>query len=723
MEMVAEIEEARDGGEKKDGDKEKLLSAINDSAQHIGAVTLTFLAVCVYIGIAVASTTDEVLLLGKNIALPLFDVQIPLDQFYVLAPALLTFLHLHLLLLEYLLVYKVAKFCEGKNPPREETDLFFPSLPISILLGRKQSPGHPGMVRFLLWLLLVAITTVLPLGLLIATQVKFLPHHSAPVTAWHKFLVLLDLAFIWYFYLRTPKVPGSDDKDSVEAVEKPLEREILRGMGRVGGVLLTLVTIYLSTFVAGRPLLHQGSRFEKFTLLTQLFRENLSVTEYGLDHGGNSDQQEHPAGQSRGAQLLRRDLQDGNFTKSVFTYADFRGADLSRAVFEGADLRNARFSPAKGINGLLDLLAKGASPESLERKRATILDHITSLRNANLRGVDLQNADLVMADLREADLESAKLDGADLRLADLRGAKLRGASLRGANLERSTLNRADVREAEMAGADFSGAYLLGTDFWRSKMHGVDFSRTDLRGAKLVDVEALAADFSGANALGADFQNAWLNAAAGLRLRGVDLRGSHLSSVDLCSKENLTEETPHPQASDLRFVEFQNGPPKGWDLVREDLQNVQKSMGERTTGALVRFKKLADEGKLTAQPCLVPLDIKPEEFSRALLYYGSPSQSPMEKWPPTGIGEKEYQSELASVLVDEACHDYELAMVLRRELLGESVPRRRLLAVAMAHRLMDRRPVLEKCPGLHRLFSKDVDMIEKISREDPLLTDR
>src|SRR4051794_29818436 len=190
--------------DKNSGDK--LIASINESAQHIGAVTLTFLAVCVYIGIAVASTTDELLLLGKSIPLPLFDVQIPLDKFYILAPALLTFLHLHLLLLEYLLVSKVVRLCQDDNTPDEETDLFFPSLPISILLGQK----HPGMLRFLLWLLLAIITTVLPVGLLIATQVKFLPHHSAPITAWHKGLVLFDLALIWYFYVRTPRPPRDE---------------------------------------------------------------------------------------------------------------------------------------------------------------------------------------------------------------------------------------------------------------------------------------------------------------------------------------------------------------------------------------------------------------------------------------------------------------------------------------------------------------------------------
>src|SRR5947199_9048331 len=111
---------------------EKLVSSINESAQHIGAVTLTFLAVCVYIGIAIASTTDELLLLGKSIPLPLFDVQIPLDKFYVLAPALLTFLHLHLLLLEYLLVSKVVRWWQGDHPTDEVSDILFPSLPVSI---------------------------------------------------------------------------------------------------------------------------------------------------------------------------------------------------------------------------------------------------------------------------------------------------------------------------------------------------------------------------------------------------------------------------------------------------------------------------------------------------------------------------------------------------------------------------------------------------------------
>jgi uncharacterized protein YjbI with pentapeptide repeats len=720
--------------------EEKLVASINESAQHIGAVTLTFLAVCVYIGIAVASTTDELLLLGKSISLPLFDVQIPLDKFYVLAPALLAFLHLHLLLLEYLLVSKVVRLRQGDNPPDEETDLFFPSLPVSILLGQK----HPGMVRFLLWLLLVTITTALPVGLLIATQVKFLPHHSAPITAWHKGLVLFDLALIWYFYVRTPRLPGDEEKaeraydfsshvyalsDPVNSQAEsrsgprkdPMEAQVLTVLGWAGGALLTVVAIYISTFAAGRPGIGYEARTEKLSFLSRPFTESLSLVEHTLV-GGEVSKGEKGEGSStdrpKGVQLTERDLREADFTRAVLRYADFRGADLTGAIFEGADLQHARLSPVTGADGMRQMLSKNPEPETLAMRRAEVLDHGTRLYKARLRGADLRYADLFMADLREADLEEAHLEGADLRLADLRGAKLRKAHLGGARLSRSILDWADVREAELLGADLSGAHLLGADFWRSGMSAADLRQSDLRGAKFVEVEAIAADFSDAKTVGADFQNAWLNGATGLLLRGVDLRGAHLGAVDFCRP---TDRQDTAQASDLRFIELRDLP-QGWETIRDSLQELQEELQKEIGGkvSMRAMKRVDDFLTGSTKPKAIPRLLCPQDDPTKLLYYDPPAGVSAPPWRPSGVGgEKGYHQELASLLVRGACKDDELTQVLLRELAGESVPRRRLLAVEIA-REMNRQA--ERCPAFHLLLKEQQEMIERIAKEeDPLHT--
>lgn len=714
---------------------EKLVASINESAQHIGAATLTFLAVCVYIGIAVASTTDEILLLGTNIGLPLFDVQIPLDKFYVLAPALLAFLHLHLLLLQYLLVSKVVKFCQEDNPPEEETDLFFPSLPISILLGQK----HPGMVRVLLWLLLFTITIVLPVSLLIATQVRFLPHHSASITAWHKCLVLFDLVLIWYFRLRTPSLPGpeevkhpagfeshlwsfsdvseSQSQNETRYRKNPLEAKILKLLGWLGSLALTVAAMYFSILLVGESGIGDKSRPKRSNLLTRSFSENLSLEELVLIRGEVPEGKEPSLDHPRGVRLAERDLKRADFTRAILINADLRGADLTGTNFEKADLRFAKLSPSKGMDGIIEMLKKNLSPETIERGRKRALSRATRMQGARLRGADMRNANLFMADLRGANLEGAMLDGADLRLADLRGANFKDASLKGTNLSRSILNLADLRQTMLWGANLANASLLGADLWKSQMYAAELSGSDLRGAKLVEVEAMAANFSGAKVTGADFQNAWLNAAAGLALNGVDLRGAHLDAVDLCAEDNSSGKNIALKDSDLRFIDFEKLPLENWALIIDSLKEMIKD--EPATNALVRFKKLASEtAKLAGPPCLT----KPGADTKDLLYYESQITGPLEDWSASAIGEQTYHDELASMLVEQACNDHELTLILLREVSGESVPRRRLLAAAIAKQIISNQESLSPCSAFRMFSQEQRDMIKKTSKENPLLTD-
>lgn len=51
-----------------------------------------------YIGITIASTTDEQLLLVSPVTLPLLNVDLPIVDFYVVVPWLFTLIHFYLIL-------------------------------------------------------------------------------------------------------------------------------------------------------------------------------------------------------------------------------------------------------------------------------------------------------------------------------------------------------------------------------------------------------------------------------------------------------------------------------------------------------------------------------------------------------------------------------------------------------------------------------------------------
>jgi uncharacterized protein YjbI with pentapeptide repeats len=118
-------------------------------------------------------------------------------------------------------------------------------------------------------------------------------------------------------------------------------------------------------------------------------------------------------------------------TRSIFTRANLREADLSRATLTEADLEGASLSRA-----------------NLEGAR---------LNGANLRGADLNGANLRGADLWEADLKGCNLKDADLRGADLSQCMLEAAILWRADLQDAVLSGARLRETHLERANLSGA--------------------------------------------------------------------------------------------------------------------------------------------------------------------------------------------------------------------------------------------------------------------------
>ncbi len=664
---------------------EKLVSAIKESSQYINAVTLTFLALCVYVGIAVASTTHEVLLLGQSLSLPLFNVQIPLDKFYILAPALLVVLHLHLLLLDYLLLRRIQKYVRDDNPLEEETDLFFASLPLSIPLGQ----DHPGLIRVSLLVLFLGVMVVLPLGLLLATQVSFLPYHSGAITTWHKLLILLDLWLIWYFALRIP-----DLRFSTIPVPPGYSPQFtrLQPAVRVVGVIMTLVVVCVSVFAAGgRPVGYEFRTGEPDPF-AGFFSQNLSLIDRGalggMASGEGPGEEPSSSKDAKGLRLAGRDLRGADFTNAVLVNADFRGADLTGAIFRNADLRRARFSPLRDT-AWLETSAGRTIPER-------IAGIPTVLRGCNFQGAHLERAQLSRADLRWTHLEGAHFEDADLSLADLRDAYL--------------------RETNLQRADLASAVLAGADLWQASLQGANLHDADLRGAKLVEANAIGADFSGANVLAADFRNArlYLAQGRGLTLEAVDLRGAHLGEV--------REECGHgkrlrsPLLSDLRSIDF--GQPSKED--REAINSFLKSMDEN------KVKEIYSDN---ARLCLTILEeeFKPleettreQQFRDLTLLYNSQPPGPMKSWPRSTISEEEYYKKLAERLAREACKDYNFAEILIRDLSGELVPENPALSYALALKMSEQMHK-KSCAGLWSLPDVQKNLIERSGKVDPLRT--
>ena len=76
---------------------EKALEAANTAAGMVHNLYITFLLLGTYIGIIIASTTDEQLLRVSSVTLPLLNVALPILGFYIITPWLFVLFHFNLL--------------------------------------------------------------------------------------------------------------------------------------------------------------------------------------------------------------------------------------------------------------------------------------------------------------------------------------------------------------------------------------------------------------------------------------------------------------------------------------------------------------------------------------------------------------------------------------------------------------------------------------------------
>ncbi len=428
---------------------EKALQAANEAGSTVRNLYITFLLLGVYIGIIIASTTDRQLLLISPVTLPLLNVQLPILGFYIVAPWLFLLLHFDLLLQLYLLSDKLRVFardCDGLPAEAAESLrkrlINFPA--VQMLAGLQYD-------RFIQWLLALVVwitVLILPLGLLLWAQIRFLPYHSEYITWWQHAAVLLDSLMLLFFWPRLVSGQGAFWRwHQCLMFWRQWQEAGKRGMGfALGAVVVITLTLSLLVATFSEPALFHGFSLD---LGEQILTANELSAEVIHDlRKGTAQQREQALQKVQGLNLQGRDLRHANLINSILPEADLRkaqlqGADLNLAQLQGANLKGAQLQGAD----LWGTQLQGADLSFVQ------------LQGANLREAQLQGADLYLAQLQGANLREAQLQGADLFSAQLQGANLFSAQLRGANLKGAQLQGADLRGAYIGGALFQDANL------------------------------------------------------------------------------------------------------------------------------------------------------------------------------------------------------------------------------------------------------------------------
>lgn len=426
------------------------LANVAEASKTTQNLFFSILFVCAYIWLTIASTRDAQLL--NNAAppssrLPILGTDIPLVQFYLVAPALLLclFVYFHLCLqrLWEELGDLPAIFPDGRSLDKKA----YPWL-LNVLV-RTHAPRLKS-VRTHLTQLQAIISIVLAWGLVPITIVvlwaRYLRAHDWLVTAIHILMLALAIgAAIGFHRLAAASLRGAEQRPFRW---KRAWRDARARGALIGGIAVLLLSLLSFGAIEGYNHANRGVdvtvksavewidprhwipglfKLTGYDTFAQLDDVSLSIKPDGW-MGGKTDAEIETV---RGADLENRNLRYAQAFNVFGVRAFMKNADASQGDFRNADLREAdlRYANLEGTNFRYALLQKAdLTDANLKRAR---------FKQANLSGAKLGEA---MAD--EANLEKADLTGATLAEASLRGADLTGAILTDTNL---------------AGADLTGA--------------------------------------------------------------------------------------------------------------------------------------------------------------------------------------------------------------------------------------------------------------------------
>jgi hypothetical protein len=340
----------------------ELLSAANTASQAAQTGWVILLLLTAYYVVALGGVSHRDLLLNAPIALPILGISVSLEQFFLFAPPIFIFVHFGVLIQNVILVRKVYAFlqlieaqelAEAASTGRpavhslryEVHSNFF----TQYLAGPPQSP----LILFFMQVVVWGTLVLLPVAVLLAFQIGFLPFHDVTATWLHRTYVFADIVLIalvgvflpsqeekfWQafgtgivtypgFYLFTTlsfgalfvlsffiaTVPGEWIDHKLASVGP--SREIA-----IAGADAGTRRVFLPT-----ALLFEGALDPATGRATSLFHRNLIVTDDVLAAGGEN------AGSRARVSLRYRDLRYARLDRTDMTGVDLTCADVTGAV-------------------------------------------------------------------------------------------------------------------------------------------------------------------------------------------------------------------------------------------------------------------------------------------------------------------------------------------------------------------------------------------------------
>ncbi|SAL17495.1 Secreted effector protein pipB2 [Caballeronia choica] len=482
-----------------DLDRPALVSSINEAGKVLGTWFITYVIIALYLSVVIWQTTDLDLLLGQSLKLPVADISVPLQAFFLFAPLLLTTLHIGILAQLGLLGDKLGilnnSLAEAKDIEWTQTIISLSAFPLNHLVIRRGNDGLRFWFSFVTWLSFV----ILPLGSLIGAQIRFLAYHSEFATNFHRFLIVLDVMALVYLW---PRIFGRTTRTfrqwarsmspisakmgylifcrlirlrstNLRASVRLFRKDRTQGQHRL--MFIGFASVLTSIYIATIP----GDTFER--QLIKMLPEHLLVAKGVRLRGGET------------------------FIVTCWLFENEKCGDNlvdRKALIVN---RNIVLSHQRIIGHTLGSTSDGFSQ--------TLADEILKLPTVDITDRDLRFADFsfsviprLLADetthLEGANLDYATIYDADLHHANMRGVSAIGSSLVAANLSVASADGASFEGANLTGANLAGASFVGANLTDAKMAGAILTSANFRAACLYRTEMQATALQYATFVGA-----------------------------------------------------------------------------------------------------------------------------------------------------------------------------------------------------------------------------
>ena len=386
--------EGREGTSKPVGEVQKpdppawLIENIAEASKNASKIFFLYLGSVVYCTLTIVSTSDRQIILNEKARLPIVNLDVSLNGFFILSPIILFIVFAYLQL--YLQRLKGLTSDLRENYASVEKRRLYPWM---LNIAEDPEPGIVGRLQIMtasltLWILLPIILNL--------NAFWFIKKHDF---FWSYVLcilsIILTLVVFWFWRQYDPKRWRKPDRWMVMW---------LIGICLVFAFEGVLILVLI-------PWAKEGSN--------PLVCVNLSYQKLITEPAKDRDYEGLYWGNFKGIHLEGAMLEN-----SVLKRADLDGANLLWATMDGAILEGA------------NLLCANLQ--------------FASLLGANLQGARLINANLQRLTLRYANLQGARLEGANLQFANLLDANLQGANLEGANLQEARLRGAKVKLTQLS---------------------------------------------------------------------------------------------------------------------------------------------------------------------------------------------------------------------------------------------------------------------------------